>query len=84
MGLLPQSSVAPEGIRVLDLVSRGRFPYRQFLKSMTKEDYAAVEEAMSIMGITELADRAVDELGRSAPKSLDCLGSLTANGYSSS
>ncbi len=62
LGLLPQSSVAPEGIRVLDLVSRGRFPYRQFLKSMTKEDYAAIEEAMSIMGITELADRAVDEL----------------------
>ncbi len=62
LGLLPQSSIPPEGIRVLDLVSRGRFPYRQFLKSMTKEDYAAIEEAMEIMGITELADRAVDEL----------------------
>ncbi len=62
LGLLPQSSVAPEGIHVLDLVSRGRFPYRQFLKSMTKEDYAAIEEAMEIMGITSLADRAVDEL----------------------
>lgn len=46
----------------MDLVSRYRFPYRQFLKSMTKEDFAAVEEAMEIMGITELADRAVDEL----------------------
>ncbi len=62
LGLLPQSSVAPEGIRVIDLVSRGRFPYRQFLKSMSREDYAAVEEAMEIMGITELADQAVDEL----------------------
>ena len=46
----------------MDLVSRGRFPYRQFLKSMTREDYAAVEEAMEIMGITELTDRAVEEL----------------------
>ena len=62
LGLLPQSPVVPEGIRVMDLVSRGRFPYRQFLKSMSKEDFAAVEEAMEIMGITELADRAVDEL----------------------
>lgn len=62
LGLLPQSPVAPDGIRVIDLVSRGRFPYRQFLKSMTKEDFAAVEEAMEIMGIKELADRSVDEL----------------------
>ena len=62
LGLLPQSPVVPEGIQVMDLVSRGRFPYRQFLKSMTREDYAAVEEAMEIMGITELADRAVEEL----------------------
>jgi len=62
LGLLPQSPVVPEGIRVMDLVSRGRFPYRQFLKSMTREDYAAVEEAMEIMGITELTDRAVEEL----------------------
>ena len=29
---------------------------------MTREDYAAVEEAMEIMGITELTDRAVEEL----------------------
>ncbi|MGN1332654.1 MAG: ABC transporter ATP-binding protein [Lachnospiraceae bacterium] len=62
LGLLPQSPVVPDGIRVMDLVSRGRFPYRQFLKSMTKEDFAAVEEAMEIMGITELEDRPVDEL----------------------
>lgn len=62
LGLLPQSPVVPEGICVTDLISRGRFPYRQFLKSMTKEDFAAVEEAMEIMGVTELADRCVDEL----------------------
>ena len=52
LGLLPQSPVVPEGIQVMDLVSRGRFPYRQFLKSMTRE----------VMGITELTDRAVEEL----------------------
>ena len=29
---------------------------------MDKEDFKAVEEAMDIMGVTELADRSVDEL----------------------
>lgn len=62
MGLLPQSPNAPEGIKVTDLVARGRFPYRQLLKNMSTEDFQAVEEAMEIMGITELADRSVDEL----------------------
>ncbi|MFW2500698.1 ABC transporter ATP-binding protein [Clostridium diolis] len=62
LGLLPQSPVVPEGITVWDLVSRGRFPYQAFLKSMDKSDFDAVEEALEIMGITELANRSVDEL----------------------
>lgn len=62
MGMLPQSPVVPEGIKVTDLVARGRFPYRQALKSMTRADFAAIEEALSIMNITELADCSVDEL----------------------
>lgn len=36
LGLLPQSPVVSEGITVWDLVSRGRFPYQAFLKSMIK------------------------------------------------
>ncbi|MBO8463189.1 MAG: ABC transporter ATP-binding protein [Firmicutes bacterium] len=62
MGFLPQSPIVPEGIKVTDLVTRGRFPYRKPLKGMTVEDFKAVEEAMDIMGVTELADRSVDEL----------------------
>ena len=62
IGLLPQSSQSPEGIKVLDLVARGRFPYRKFMSPMTEADYKAVSEAMSFMGITDLADRNVDEL----------------------
>jgi len=62
LGLLPQSPVVPEGITVLDLVSRGRFPYQGFFKGMSKEDFQAVEEALEIMGIAELANRSVDEL----------------------
>ncbi len=62
LGLLPQSPVVPEGITVADLVSRGRFPYQSFFKGLSKKDYDAVDEALDIMGITELANRSVDEL----------------------
>ncbi|WP_163191636.1 ABC transporter ATP-binding protein [Clostridium thermarum] len=62
LGLLPQSPVVPEGITVWDLVSRGRYPYQFFFKSMDKKDFEAVEESLEIMGITELANRSVDEL----------------------
>ena len=62
LGLLPQSPVVPEGISVSDLVSRGRYPYQSFLKGLSRQDFEAVEEALEIMGITELADRSVDEL----------------------
>lgn len=62
LGLLPQSPIVPEGIRVFDLIARGRFPYQSLLKGMSTEDFEAVEEAMNIMGITELANRCVDEL----------------------
>lgn len=62
MGLLPQSPVVPEGIKVTDLVMRGRFPYRKPLHGMSAQDFRAVEDAMEVMRITELADRSVDEL----------------------
>lgn len=62
LGLLPQSPVVPEGITVADLVRRGRFPYQSFFKSFDKKDYAAVDEALEIMGITDIANRSVDEL----------------------
>lgn len=62
LGLLPQSPVVPEGITVFDLICRGRFPHQTMFKGMKEEDFQAVEEAMEIMGIKELADRSVDEL----------------------
>lgn len=62
IGLLPQSSVAPEGITVVDLVSRGRYPYQSFLRQWTEADERAVATAMQATNITELAARHVDEL----------------------
>lgn len=62
IGLLPQSPIVPEGIAVADLVGRGRYPHQSFLKGWSKEDTRAVAEALDIMGISELANRNIDEL----------------------
>ncbi|MGY1456790.1 ABC transporter ATP-binding protein [Streptomyces sp. SS8] len=62
LGLLPQSSVAPEGISVSELVSRGRYPHQSLLRQWSAEDERVVSEAMSSTGVAELADRSVDEL----------------------
>jgi iron complex transport system ATP-binding protein len=62
LGLLPQSSIAPEGITVADLVTRGRFPHQKLLRQFSKADQQAVAEAMESTGVTALAGRPVDEL----------------------
>jgi iron complex transport system ATP-binding protein len=62
LGLLPQTSTAPEGITVRDLVARGRFPYRRLLRQWSGADERAVAEAMDATAVTDLADKAVDEL----------------------
>lgn len=62
LGLLPQSSNAPEGITVADLVARGRYPHQSFLRQWSKDDEHAVEEAMAAMQVDDLADRLVGEL----------------------
>ncbi|WP_186370101.1 ABC transporter ATP-binding protein [Yersinia bercovieri] len=62
LGLLPQSSQAPDGISVLDLVARGRYPHQKLLQQWTQADKRAVSEAMQATGVSELADRSVDAL----------------------
>jgi iron complex transport system ATP-binding protein len=62
VGLLPQSSIAPDGIRVADLVARGRYPHQTMLRPWSEADELAVDEAMAATGVGELAGRLVDEL----------------------
>jgi iron-siderophore transport system ATP-binding protein len=62
LGLLPQSSMAPDGITVADLVARGRFPHQRLLRQWSRDDERAVAEAMAATRVTDLADRIVDEL----------------------
>ena len=62
LGLLPQTSIAPDGITVADLVARGRHPHQGLLRRWSADDEAAVIEAMQATGISELSSRLVDEL----------------------
>ena len=62
IGLLPQTSIAPEGITVFDLVARGRYPHQSMLAGWSEQDEAAVDAALVDTHVTDLADRPVDEL----------------------
>ncbi|MFZ8757553.1 ABC transporter ATP-binding protein [Microbacterium sp. HMH0099] len=62
LGLLPQSPLAPEGIAVADLVGRGRHPHQRALARWSARDYEVVSESLAATGITDLADRSIDEL----------------------
>ncbi|MFJ5955971.1 ABC transporter ATP-binding protein [Paenarthrobacter sp. NPDC092416] len=62
LGLLPQSSIAPDGITVADLVARGRYPHQKLLRQWSEADEAAVVEAMEATGVESLSGRLVDEL----------------------
>jgi iron complex transport system ATP-binding protein len=62
VGLLPQTSVAPDGVTVADLVARGRHPYQRLLRQWSREDEQAVRDAMAQTAVDTLADRLVDEL----------------------
>ena len=62
LGILPQSPIAPDGITVADLVSRGRYPHQRWLQQWSRDDEDAVTRAMALTGTLELAMRCVDEL----------------------
>ncbi|GAB3842983.1 ABC transporter ATP-binding protein [Nesterenkonia populi] len=62
LSLLPQSSLAPDGIRVADLVARGRAPYQGLIQQWRRSDEQAVHEALEATRLTELSAQLVDEL----------------------
>ena len=62
LAMLPQSPLAPEGLIVRDLVSRGRHPRQSWLRQWSKDDEDHVNETLAWTSMTDLADRAIDEL----------------------
>lgn len=62
VGLLPQTSIAPDGITVADLVARGRYPHQGLVRQWTEEDERIVLRAMRQTAVADLSGRPVDEL----------------------
>ncbi|SIR65729.1 ABC transporter ATP-binding protein [Williamsia sterculiae] len=62
LGLLPQSPEAPDGLTVSDLVSRGRHPHQAWYRQWSRDDAAAVDEALVLTNTDHLADRGIDAL----------------------
>jgi len=59
---LPQHPVAPESLRVRDLVARGRHPYHSLLRQWLPGDAEIVDGAMAATGVADQADRLLTEL----------------------
>lgn len=62
VGLLPQHPIAPEGLTVAELVSRGRHPHRGLFARWSARDTEIVDRAMARTGTTALAGRPVGDL----------------------
>lgn len=62
LGMLPQAPVAPEGLTVADLVARGRHPHQSWLRQWSSDDEGEVATALAMTGVSDLADRPVDQL----------------------
>ncbi|WP_278234800.1 ABC transporter ATP-binding protein [Isoptericola sp. AK164] len=62
VGVLPQTSVAPDGVRVAELVGRGRYPHQGWFGRHSSDDDAVVLRSLEATGVADLADRPVAEL----------------------
>ncbi|MBU9821224.1 Fe(3+) dicitrate ABC transporter ATP-binding protein FecE [Rahnella sp. BCC 1045] len=62
LALLPQQHVAPEGIRVRELVGYGRSPWLNLWGRLGEQDHARVSRAMQETNIGDLAEKLVSEL----------------------
>ncbi|XBS71493.1 ABC transporter ATP-binding protein [Acerihabitans sp. KWT182] len=62
LGILPQSPLLPEGLTVIDLVSRGRFPWQGFLRQWSDADEQAVAQALRFTGTEAFAHHPVESL----------------------
>ncbi|CAM2996298.1 ABC transporter ATP-binding protein [Propionibacterium acidifaciens] len=62
VGFLAQSSLAPDGITVRELVARGRYPHQGLLRPWSVEDEKQVRIAMERTHVAPLAKRPVTNL----------------------
>lgn len=62
LAILPQSPLAPEGIKVDELVKRGRTPWRSNFAPWSTQDADICREALDAVGMVDLQDCPLAEL----------------------
>jgi iron complex transport system ATP-binding protein len=62
LGLLPQGPVAPEGLTVGDLVSRGRYPHRSWYQRWNDADEREVRRALTQVQLLHRSSDLLEEL----------------------
>ncbi|MFJ7747561.1 ABC transporter ATP-binding protein [Peribacillus sp. NPDC097295] len=62
MALLPQTPVAPSQLKVEELISYGRYPHRNNVNKLTREDKEKIEWAMDITKTIAFRDREIANL----------------------
>lgn len=62
MAVVGQENTVPFRFTVREIVSMGRTPYKRLLEPDTPEDARAVDEAMEVLGVAELAQRDFSQL----------------------
>lgn len=62
VAMLSQSRPHPSGLSVRDIVTYGRHPYRGRFTGLSDLDRAAVDTALELTGLTQMAERSADQL----------------------
>lgn len=62
MAVLPQNPVAPDGLRVRELVSYGRHPWQSGFGMLNDHDKQKIEEALELTDLVDLAERPIGSL----------------------
>lgn len=62
VAMLSQSRPHPSGLEIRDVVAFGRHPHRARFSGVSDADRAAIDSALALAGLVEMAHRAVDEL----------------------
>ena len=62
VAFLPQGPVCPDGLTVRELVAFGRFPHQKMIGGLTTHDKELIDWAIEETGLSEFADREVENL----------------------
>ena len=76
IGYVSQTSEQLFPFTVFEFVLMGRYPYRSPLSRVTKQDKAAIDQALSMTGLTDFVDRKVNTLSGGERQKVYLAGAL--------